>query len=166
MAPHPTVSIPKINNSPASLTPEIRSALLTALMATSAIPEIRTTLLSSCQSTGWLDAVRERALQLLRRGECRSYRDLMAVLKEEVRAPPEQTQGDEGERGGGGQTEEEDNDAWETDKIRKRRRRRNDGNGGGEEEEREIDVRIPAKVYNDGVRAVREALETVVEVVD
>lgn len=165
MAPHPTISIPKINNSPASLTPEIRSALLTALMAASAIPEIRTALLSSCQSTGWLDAVRERALQLLRSGECRSYRDLMDMLKEEVRAPPERTQGDEGEGGGGGQTEEEDNDAWERDKIRKRRRR-NGGNGGGEEVEREIDLRIPAKAYNDGVRAVREALETVVEVAD
>lgn len=89
----------------------------------------------------------------------------MDMLKEEVRAPPERTQGDEGEGGGGGQTEEEDNDAWESDKIRKRRRR-NGGNGGREEEEREIDVRIPAKVYNDGVRAVREALETVVEVAD
>lgn len=88
----------------------------------------------------------------------------MDMLKEEVRAPPERTQGDEGEGGGGGQTEEEDNDAWERDKIRTRRR--NGGNGGGEEVEREIDVRIPAKVYNDGVRAVREALETVVEVAD
>lgn len=95
----------------------------------------------------------------------------MAMLKEEVRAHPEQSQGDEGENGGGSQTEEEDKDAWERDEIRKRRRRRrsggNEGGGwAGEEEEREIDVRIPAKVYNDGVRAVREALETVVEVVD
>lgn len=87
----------------------------------------------------------------------------MAVLKEEIRAPPVLPQGDEG---GGGQVEEEDNDAWERDKIRKKRRRRKGGDGGGEEEEREIDVRIPAKVYNDGVRAVREALETVVEVAD
>lgn len=89
----------------------------------------------------------------------------MDMLKEEVRAPPERTQGDEGEGEGGGQTEEEDNDAWERDKIRKRRRR-NGSNGGGEEVEREIDLRIPAKAYNDGVRAVREALETVVEVAD
>lgn len=41
------------------------------------------------------------------------------------------------------------------------------GNGSGinvkEGDNRVIDVRIPPKVYNDGVRAVRQALEAVVD---
>lgn len=162
MAPHHTIPIPSINKSrPPSLTPEIRSALLTALMSSSAIPKIHTTLLSSCQSTGWLDAVRERALQLLRSGECTSYREIMAVLRDEVRAPLPQAN----EAGGGGGGQEDGNNAGERGRVRRRK-------GGREEEEEEeeeyrvINVRIPAKVYNDGVRAVRKALEAVVDVVD
>lgn len=86
----------------------------------------------------------------------------MAVLREEVRAPlplplpPPLRQGNESGGGGGGQ--ENGNDAGERGRLIRR-------NGGGEERDRVIDVRIPAKVYNDGVRAVREALEAVVEVV-
>lgn len=80
------------------------------------------------------------------------------MLREETRAP----QGDEG--GGSEQAEEEDNDVGERGRMRRKRRRRS-GDGVGDEE-REIDVRIPAKVYNDGVREVRMALEAVVEVVD
>lgn len=93
----------------------------------------------------------------------------MAVLKEEVRAPllpaPALRQGNEaggGEGGGeGGGRQEDDNDAAGE---RGRLMRRN-GNGSGKEGDKVIDVRIPAKVYNDGVRAVRRALEAVVDVV-
>lgn len=86
----------------------------------------------------------------------------MTVLREEVRATLA-PQGDEGGGGGGGGGRgqaEEDNHSSEKGRMR----RRSDDGGGGQG--KEIDVRIPAKVYNDGVRAVREALEAVVEVVD
>lgn len=83
------------------------------------------------------------------------------MLKEETRVLPLPRQGDEG--GGSGQAEEEDNEFSERRRMRRNRMRSGDDVG---EEESEIDVRIPAKVYNDGVRAVRTALEAVVEVVD
>lgn len=98
----------------------------------------------------------------------------MAVLKEEVRAPlppppppPPLSQGNEAAAaaggGGGGRRQEDSNDddaAGERSRLM-----RMNGNGNGKEGDRVIDVRIPAKVYNDGVRAVRQALEAVVDVV-
>lgn len=90
----------------------------------------------------------------------------MAVLKEEVRAPlpppPPLPQGNEaggGEGGGGGGQEDGNDAAGERGRLMRR-------NGVGKEGDRVIDVRIPAKVYNVGVRAVRQALEAVVDVVD
>lgn len=70
----------------------------------------------------------------------------MAVLKEEVRAPlppPPPTPLSQGNEMNG------------------------NGNGinGKEGDRGVVDVRIPARVYNDGVRAVRQALEAVVDVV-
>lgn len=87
----------------------------------------------------------------------------MAVLREEVRVPPPLPlpHGNEVGGGGGGGGQEDGNDAAGEKRGGLMRR-----NGGGEEGDRVIDVRIPVKVYNDGVRAVREALEAVVDVVD
>lgn len=90
----------------------------------------------------------------------------MAVLKEEVRAPALRQGneagggGGEGEGEGGGRQEDDNDAAGERGRLMRR-----NGNGSGKEGDRVIDVRIPAKVYNDGVRAVRRALEAVVDVV-
>lgn len=102
----------------------------------------------------------------------------MAVLKEEVRAPlppppPPLSQGNEaaaaGGGGGGGGRQEDSNDDDENDDDaaagERSRLMRMNGIGNGKEGDRVIDVRIPAKVYNDGVMAVRQALEAVVDVV-
>lgn len=88
----------------------------------------------------------------------------MAVLRDEVRAPLPQAN----EAGGGGGGPEDGNNAGERGRVTRRKGGREEEEGEEEEEEeyRVIDVRIPAKVYNDGVRAVRKALEAVVDVVD
>lgn len=90
----------------------------------------------------------------------------MAVLKEEVRLPrprplPLPQENEAGGGGGGGEGVQEDGNDAAGERGRLMRR-----NGGGKEGDRVIDVRIPAKVYNDGVRAVRHALEAVVDVID
>lgn len=87
----------------------------------------------------------------------------MAVLKEEARAPLPRPlplpQGNEAGGGGEGRQEDGNDAAGERGRLMRR-------NGGGKEGDRVIDVRIPAKVYHDGVRAVRQALEAVVDVID
>lgn len=86
----------------------------------------------------------------------------MAVLKEEVRLPrPRPLPLPQGNEAGGGEGVQEDGNDAAGERGRLMRR-----NGGGKEGDRVIDVRIPAKVYNDGVRAVRHALEAVVDVID
>lgn len=79
----PPVSIPPIP--PSHLSSELRSSLISALLSTSMVPVLHSTLLSSCQSSGWLDAVRERTMQLLRNGDCGSYSELMEILVQESR---------------------------------------------------------------------------------
>lgn len=93
------------------------------------------------------------------------------MLKEEARAllppppppPPALPQRNEAGRGGEGGRQEDGNDDAAGERGSKLMRRNGSGKEGGRD--RVIDVRIPAKVYNDGVRAVRKALEGVVDVI-
>jgi len=128
----PTLTIPAYPPSPLPAT--LRTATTTALLSASAIPTLHTTLTSACQETHWLDAVRERSLQLLRGGECATYAEVMGRVLREARGVGGMVNGD----GDGG------------------------GREGGIE--RRVDVRVPERVVREGVRVVREALERVVVV--
>lgn len=69
---------------PSPLPPKARDLIISTLITTSAVKNLNSTLLATCQSTGWLDAVRQRALQLLRSGECTTFREVMDVLTREI----------------------------------------------------------------------------------
>jgi len=116
---------------PASLRNDITSALFSQ---TEAIPTLQKTLLSECEKGGWLDAVRERSLQLLREDEGRAYMDVLVMMVDEARG-----------HGEGGKSTGE---AAKSGRVR-----------GGR---REVDVKMPERGVNEGARVVRDALEGIV----
>ncbi|MCJ1354722.1 MAG: hypothetical protein MMC33_004711 [Icmadophila ericetorum] len=78
-APIPRLPLPSTGN----LTPPLRTQIHQILLSTNAISTIHLALLQECQSSGWLEAIRRRALELLRSGECGSFEEVMdAVLRE------------------------------------------------------------------------------------
>lgn len=134
--PPTTINVPYPPPSPlsASLRNDITSALFSQ---TEAIPTLQKTLLAACEKEGWLDAVRERSLQLLREDEGRGYREVMAILVDEARG-----QGEGGKSTG---------DAAKKGEARVGRRE-------------VVDVKMPERAVNEGARVVRDALEGIVEV--
>lgn len=161
MAPLLTVS----SSPPSPLTSDLRSDLTSVLLSTSAIQDLHTILLSSCQSSGWLDAVRERALQLLRNGECRTYGEVMEVLVREVRR---RTSDDVKQpRGVLGVGQQENNGFASSDRVNGSDKGR-DGTGDSTSRsasQKQVDIRIPEKVIREGTKVLREALDKTIGIV-
>ncbi len=133
--PPTKINVPYLPPSPlpASLREDITSALFSQ---TEAIPTLQKTLLSECEKGGWLDAVRERSLQLLREDEGRGYEDVMAILVNEARG-----QGEGGKSTG---------DAAKNGEARAGRRQ-------------VVDVKMSERAVNEGARVIKDALEGIVE---
>lgn len=155
----PVVSVPR--HPPRPLTPDLRNLLISGLLSSSAIQTLNTSLLSSCQVNGWLDAVKERAAQLIRSGKCRTYQQVMAALLEESKlSVAEKTVANglssgvwvNGGRASDGQSEVAERNWHEND----------EGLNGGHKWEEKVDVTIPNRVIEDGKRFVREALDHIV----
>ena len=69
---------------PVPLSLELRNSILATLLHTSSIKKLNNQLLADCQATGWVDAVRERTLQLLRTEKGATYEEVIDVLMNEV----------------------------------------------------------------------------------
>lgn len=69
MAPSTTTTVTITPSIPSPLPTDLRHQLTSALLSASAIPTLQSTLYTKCEETGWLDAVRKRAVQLIREGE-------------------------------------------------------------------------------------------------
>ncbi|KAI9875395.1 MAG: hypothetical protein M1830_008532 [Pleopsidium flavum] len=128
----------------------LRSEINSALLQTGSIQRIQTTLLHQLQASGWTENVRSFCLELLRSGECASWGEVMGrVLR------------DAGVGRIGGEEEEEGKEGVGNGGV--------NGDGANEEgaarKKAKLDVRIPEKVINEGIKVVREALEEVVEIV-
>lgn len=76
------IHLPYPSESPLSL--KTRDLIISTLLATSTIQKVNNRLLTTCQAAGWVDAVRQRTLQLLRGGQCATYKEVMDVLLEEA----------------------------------------------------------------------------------
>lgn len=131
--------------SPSPLTSDLRSSLTSALLHTSSIVDLHATLLSSCQSTGWFDAVRERAVQLLRSGECSTYSEVMAIIRAESRGKRGEFSGEK--------------------RLRRTRDVSSHGMNDGYGMQKEVDVNIPQSVITEGQALVKLALAPLVKVV-
>lgn len=161
----PRVSVPR--HPPNRLTPDLRVRLISGLLSSGAIQNLNSTLLSSCQVTGWLDAVRDRAIQLLRSGECSTYEQVMAALQEESKGRGiEKTAAEKRANGysnralaNGGQASDGEREGAERDW-------REYDTDDGRVKEKRVDVTMPKKVIEDGKKFVKEALDQIVVIED
>ena len=128
------VSIPIQNPLPPSLLTTINTHLLTHTPST--LTTLHNTLLHECQASGWLEAVRLRARELLRSGECASYEEVLWKIIAEAKGKKEKEKEKDGVNG--------------------------NGNGGGNNGNK-TDVRIPEELVREGVRIVKGALEEIIE---
>ncbi|MCJ1466568.1 hypothetical protein MMC07_005188 [Pseudocyphellaria aurata] len=134
----PSVSVP--SRPSRSLEPHLRSALISKLLSTSALQDLNNTLLASCQASGWLDAVRDRAIQLLHSGECHTYGQVMASLQKESKG----------------------RSTGNTVAGRLAKGSYTLANGGS----KKVDVAIPKTVVEEGRKAVKMALDRIVVIED
>jgi len=155
---------------PSTLAPPLRSDINSALLTTGAIERIQTVLLHNLQATGWTANVRKFCLELLRSGECATYGEVMERVIQEARVGGDLADGRrDGEANGVDGVDGLDGlDGLGHGVV--------DGNVNGEgvngtngevkQKRVWVDVRIPEKVINEGVKVVREALEEVVEIIE
>ena len=159
MAPY--VSVPC--HPPKPLTPALRKLLISGLLSSAAIETLHTTLLTSCQATGWLDAVKDRAVQLIRSGKCNTYEQVMAALQEESKLTVIERPAANGLSSGvlvnGNGDGASGGGRWGAEG-----RWRENGNApnGGHVWEEEVDVTIPNQVIEDGKKFVKQALDQIV----
>lgn len=135
-----TVPIQSTSNLP----PNLRSSINNALVSHNAIPAIQTALLNECQSSGFVTALRARVLELLRSGQCTSYGDIMATVMAELKANAIQDGSGPFVNGGTVMVGEEINGSGTVDSGQ---------------------LKVPARVIEEGVKVVRGALEGCVDIV-
>lgn len=149
--PHPH---PGSTHAPSNLTPEtLESDLLSHLASSTALDDIHSTLLSSLQRTGWTEKIRRLTLELLRAGRCDRFDEVVeAVVASAEGRGHGLWDGESSQIQGQGQGTAESEDGV-------------DG-GGGDVAVRNMDVRIPSEVVEQGVRAIKEVLREVVVLED
>lgn len=129
---------------PKPLPDHLRSALVSALLASSSIENIQSAMHDKCTETGWLDAIHQRAKDVIHNDEADTWGEVMAIITKEVL-------GNE-ERGVG-------NDAGFNGKRFQNARRQPEGRVTHSN----IIVRMPDEVVKSGVSAVRAALDNFIE---
>ncbi|KAI9667329.1 MAG: hypothetical protein M1821_000144 [Bathelium mastoideum] len=135
-----------------SASPALHSDLAAALTATRGAHRIESALRQALSASGWTDNLRTYCLDLLRRGECVTYDELMARVVRDARGGEESSKGSKDAEGVNG------NVAVNGDAG---------GYGvGGTRSVEEGGVRIPQEVVKEGLRVVRRELDEVCEVVD
>ena len=131
------VSVPA-KSSAGPLPDNLRSALNAALLANNAVPTILTSLLDECQRSGFTAAIRARVADLLRSGECTTYGEVMREVMGEIKSS--------------------------SDVASSNVAATSNGEDLGPDGERKL--KVPKRVIEEGVKQVRAALETCVDIVN
>ncbi|KAL8783591.1 MAG: hypothetical protein Q9213_004520 [Squamulea squamosa] len=138
------ISVPP--HTPRPLPSRLRFELTSALLSNSTIPDIQSTLYQTSQDAGWIDAVRERAKQLISSGQATSSHEVIGLLVKEAR-------------------ESSDNQP----NIQGGLRRQTHGSisqAAKGPANQKISVRFPEEAVSKGREVVRNALEDFVDVGD
>ena len=133
-----------------SSSPALQSDIASALTASRGVRRVEATLRHSLQSSGWTDNLRTYCLDLLRRGECSTYDELMARIVKDSRP------------GVRGETDGKMVDGVNGNAVNGDA----DGHIGGPRSVEEGGVQIPQSVVKEGLKVVRNELEEICEVVD
>ena len=136
-APPQRVSVPARSSS-GPLSDNLRSSLNAALLANNAIPNILNSLLDECQRSGFTAAIRARVMDLLRSGDCTTYAEVMREVMGEIKSASD--------------VETSSGTAVPN------------GEDVGPDGERKL--KVPKRVIEEGVKQVRAALETCVDIVN
>ncbi|KAL8688547.1 MAG: hypothetical protein Q9218_005573 [Villophora microphyllina] len=73
------------SHTPKPLPNHLRTELTSALLSESAIPTIQSALSDECREAGWMDALRQRAKQLIRNGNAVTWQEVVNKLANEVK---------------------------------------------------------------------------------
>ncbi|KAL9000341.1 MAG: hypothetical protein Q9169_001058 [Polycauliona sp. 2 TL-2023] len=135
-------------NPPNPLPTRLRTNLTSALLSSSAIPNIQSTLHSTSQDLGWIEAVHQRAKQLISSGQATTSKEAVDMLVTEAMAQNNKKETNlRGGLVGKNQLQERDG-----------------GRVRGVGDDKIIDVRFPEEAARRGKEVVREALEDIVDV--
>ncbi|KAL8923927.1 MAG: hypothetical protein Q9208_004364 [Pyrenodesmia sp. 3 TL-2023] len=130
---------------PKPLPNHLRSELTSALLSTSAIPVIQSTLHEASQDAEWTTSVRLRAKQLISSGQATSSQDVMEILLKES-------------------VERQDDQPVPPGGIRRMRQDRDSGAEPVKQADGAISVKFPARAITEGKKAIRAALDPVIQV--
>ena len=145
MASSTAPRVPVPNPLPRPVPRELRSLISQHLLDTGTIANFHATLLHHAQASGWIDALKQRSLELLRSGDCSTYGDVMKAIMEEAKSKQQGTMAN-------GVTGDKRNGAGKNGLA---------GIVGGPK----TDVKIPEVVTERGFEALRKTLEGVVDIV-
>ncbi|KAL8749727.1 MAG: hypothetical protein Q9184_006692 [Pyrenodesmia sp. 2 TL-2023] len=123
----------------------LRSELTSVLLSTSAIPVIQSTLQEASDAAGWTTSVRLRAKQLISSGQATNWQDVMDVLTKES-------------------IERQDDQPILPGGIRRMRQDRGNGVEPVKQVDGVISVKFPSQAITEGKKAIRTALDPVIEV--
>ncbi|KAI4091266.1 MAG: hypothetical protein L6R37_007769 [Teloschistes peruensis] len=140
---HERIVVP--SHTPKPLPYHLRTELTSALLSESAIPMIQSALSDGCRDAGWLDAVLERAKQLIRSGDATTWQEAMDKLAKEARGVT-------------------DNQPTVSGGLR--RGHSDDGirTTADQTVDKSVSIKFPERVMKQGTQIVRNALENIVEI--
>lgn len=130
------------------LNANLTNSLYAALLSSSGIPNIQATLTHELQASGWTSNLRSYITQLLRSGECTSYKEVLDRILEEANV--------EG-------LDAQSNGTGVTNGVNGHKENGVSGSGEGKSVE-EGGIRIPHRAVREGVRVVRRELEKVCDI--
>lgn len=130
---------------PKPLPSHLRFELTSALLSDSAIPTIQSTLYDTSQDVGWIDAVRDRAKQLISTGQATSSHQVTEILLKEARARSKSR-------------------ATTTRSHAHHRQTESDGQGSSGLTPQAVDIKFPDEAIKEGMKVVRTALEDIADV--
>lgn len=129
---------------PKPLPDHLRAALVSALLASSSIENIQSAMHDKCTKTGWINAVQQRAKDVIHNGEANTWGEVMTIMTKEVLGKEER-----GVR----------NDARSNGKGIQNARRQPEGRIA----DPNTAVKMPDEVVESGVSAVRTALDKFID---
>lgn len=147
MASHEHVIVPA--HTPKPLPSHLRSELTSALLSNSAIPVIQSTLHEASQEVYWERSIQERAKQIIEQGHATGWQEVVDMLVKESCERPHNSPHNRPQVSGG---------------LRRLRQDQSSFTGPAHSPMEAINVTFPERALKAGKKAIREALDPLIEV--
>ncbi|KAL9018601.1 MAG: hypothetical protein Q9185_004117 [Variospora sp. 1 TL-2023] len=151
MASHEHVIVPA--HTPKPLPSHLRSELTSALLSNSAIPVIQSTLHEASQEVYWERSIQERAKQIIVQGHATGWQEVVDMLVEESCERPHNSPHNSPR-----------NRPQVSGRLRRLRQDQSNFTGPAHSPTEAINVTFPEQARKAGKKAIREALDPLIEV--